>query len=464
MSETTRNLWVGTLYEYGAIHKSMSKLTKHRFESSEQHCESGGSRSKRDTKDVKVLKEQLKQFNPFHLQDSKLQDIFTGISADNSDVVNCDQAEQVGFEIQRSLDNIVVNQAASKRSKQVKIPATLLPDIKVNGDTIHADPNVLFQRLIMLIDRAEDLTDCFDYELTRKPTSLFKDRLMKKPSKAQLGRELVKNSEILRENSENTTYVLDGGALLHRLFWNLPATYSNIMEQYCTYILREYENHVHIVFDSYKSSIKDHEHRRRRKTFANIKFKPRNEVNCKQSEFLSNNNNKTAFIKALALKLRAKGHVVVECEGNADRTFAMKGIEVAQDRISVTAVADDIDILVMLVLMWDQTMGVLFLRHEARKSIKKDLEITSIINVTSNLPSHVKENLPFIHAWGGCDATSALFSQGKTAVLKFVESNGDFARHLYSVFQDPFATQDKVSSAGIKVVRNMYGMYKIGAL
>ena len=40
MSETTRNLWVGTLHESKAIHESMSKLTKHRFESSEQHCES----------------------------------------------------------------------------------------------------------------------------------------------------------------------------------------------------------------------------------------------------------------------------------------------------------------------------------------------------------------------------------------------------------------------------------------
>ena len=70
----------------------------------------------------------------------------------------------------------------------------------------------------MLIDRGDDLTDCFDYELTREPTSLFKDGLMRKPNKAQLGRELVKNSEILRENSENTTYVLDEGALLHRVF------------------------------------------------------------------------------------------------------------------------------------------------------------------------------------------------------------------------------------------------------
>ena len=55
-----------------------------------------------------MLKKQLKQFNPFGLQDSTLQDIFTGISADNNDVVNCDQAEQVGFETQRNLDNIVV--------------------------------------------------------------------------------------------------------------------------------------------------------------------------------------------------------------------------------------------------------------------------------------------------------------------------------------------------------------------
>ena len=47
--------------------------------------------------------------------------------------------------------------------------------------------------------------------------------------------------------------------------------------------------------------------------FANIVFKPRNQVNCKQSEFFSNNNNKTALSKALTLKLRAKGHVLVEC-------------------------------------------------------------------------------------------------------------------------------------------------------
>ena len=129
----------------------------------------------------------------------------------------------------------------------------------------------------------------------------------------------------------------------------------------------------------------------------------------------------------MALKLRVKVHVAVEYEGDADRTITMKGIEVARERKSATAVADDTDILVMLVHVWDQTMGDLFLRHEARKSIKKNLEIISIKNVAFSLPSHVKENLLFIHAWGGCDTTSVLFGQGKAAVLKIVESNGDFA-------------------------------------
>ena len=62
---------------------------------------------------------------------------------------------------------------------------------------------------------------------------------------------------------------------------------------------------------------------------------------------------------------------MVECEGDADRTIAMKGIEVPRERKFATVVADDTDILVMLVHMWDQTMDDLFLRHEARKASKK---------------------------------------------------------------------------------------------
>ena len=459
MTESTRNLWVGTLHECASIHESMAKLTKHRFESSQQHCESGEARRKRDGKDVEALKDQLKQHNPFDCQDSRLQCIFTGVAGDIDDGVNCDQAEKVGSEIQGSLDDIIVNKASIKRSKQVKTLAPLLPAVKINGDSVHVDPNILFQRLIMLIDRTEDMTNCFEYELTPEPTSLFKDGLMRKPNKAILGRTLIKESSILKEKFDGTTYVLDGGALLHRVCWNLPATCSKIVDQYSSYVKRKYGNEACIVFDGYVSaSTKDHEHQRRGVRSADIVFKPSTQVNCKQSEFLSNSKNKAALIKELSKRFRMDRHMVVECEGDADKTIASKGIEMAKDGKRATVVADDTDILVLLVYMWEETMSDLFLRHEAKKSIKKHLEIINIKNVASKLALHVKENLLFIHAWGGCDTTSATFGQGKTGILKFVESNSNFSRNVCSVSKDPFATKAEVSKAGIQVAVKLFGI------
>ena len=52
----------------------------------------------------------------------------------------------------------------------------------------------------------------------------------------------------------------------------------------------------------------------------------------------------------------------------------------------LTVVADDTDILVMLLNMWSPFMADIVLRHEARKSIKKDLELISIEETASVLP------------------------------------------------------------------------------
>ena len=323
MTESTRNLWVGTLHECASIHESMAKLTKHRFESSEQHCEAGEARRKRDEKDLLELTDKLTQYNPFECQDSRLQCIFTGVTANKDDGVNCDQAERIGFDIQSSLDDVIVNKASIKRSKQVKTLASLLPAVKINGEQVCVDPNILFQRLIMLIDRSEDMTSCFEYELTPEPTSLFKDGLMRKPNKALLGRSLVKESSIIKDKVDSALYVIDGGALLHRVCWNLPATGSKIIDQYTSYVGRKYGNRTCIIFDGYSAaSTKDHEHQRRGTRSTEIVFKPTIQVNCKQSDFLSNSKNKSTLIKELSKQLRIDGHEVVECEGDADQTIA----------------------------------------------------------------------------------------------------------------------------------------------
>ena len=110
---------------------------------------------------------------------------------------------------------------------------------------------------------------------------------MRKHNKALLCKALTKNSSTTHsEMAGSTNYVLDGGALLHRVSWKIPSTYADVVQQYCHYVERKYEQNITVVFDGYRSSTKDHEHQRRGKTkFSDVALQPQMEVNCKQAEF-----------------------------------------------------------------------------------------------------------------------------------------------------------------------------------
>lgn len=246
--------------------------------------------------------------------------------------------------------------------------------------------------------------------------------------------------------------------LLHRVCWKVPSTYADVVQQYCHYVERKYGQNITVVFDGYGSSTKDHEHQRRGKTkFSDVALQLQMEVNCNQAEFLSNKNNKTQLIELLANAMRTKGHDCITCDNDADKTIVSKGLEMASQCNHTTVVADDTDILVLLLNMWEPSMSDVVLRHEARKSIKKDLELISVKETVTLLPDHVCRNILFIHAWGGCDTTSAAFGQGKTAVMKLVEQNSNFIQKICSTFNDPFATKEQVSTAGVQLAIRTYG-------
>ena len=62
---------------------------------------------------------------------------------------------------------------------------------------------------------------------------------------------------------DNVRYVLDGGALLHRIPWSRGASYESILETYSKYVATNYGKAV-IVFDGYKEfTTKDMTHKRR---------------------------------------------------------------------------------------------------------------------------------------------------------------------------------------------------------
>ena len=104
-----------------------------------------------------------------------------------------------------------------------------------------------------------------------------------------------------------------------------------------------------------------------------------NEVQCKQSEFLAHSNNKERFIPSLALVLP----LCSICSEGADLTIIETALKTGNDGSHATVV---VDILAVLLSKWRYELPDILVRHEAKRSIKKNLQIISIKETVSLLP------------------------------------------------------------------------------
>ncbi len=84
-------------------------------------------------------------------------------------------------------------------------------------------------------------------------------------------------------------YVLDGGALLHRLPWDRGKTYSELCDMYTNYVVGKYGEAV-VVIDGYEGgpSTKDSVHQRRSAGLylGTINFSDNMIINSKKPQFL----------------------------------------------------------------------------------------------------------------------------------------------------------------------------------
>ena len=98
---------------------------------------------------------------------------------------------------------------------------------------------LLFSRLLVLVERDDDMKECFKYELRLIPTSLFEHGMMRKPNKLALGRAIKQDvSLVIRPDS--SFHVLDGGLLLQKVKWSPKATYEIIINLYVHFVNGNY--------------------------------------------------------------------------------------------------------------------------------------------------------------------------------------------------------------------------------
>ena len=457
MSEHVRDLWVFCLNISAKIHSAVSELTGTETRSSEQHVELGKSRSKLDFLDCKKIYNWLLERNPFMVESPNLHSLSTGlVSVEGQDEVSCDKAEEIGKYIQNSFNNVLYSNCCVPRRSIAKPLSILYNTCKEKSNDLHfyCDNRVMFIRLVAVSERMVSLETAFEYELTREPTALFDKSVMRKTDKSALLKVIVNDENSLALDTSNpcSHAIIDGGALLYRVQWNKNVPFNEIALKYVDYV-KKIHKRVTVVFDGYDTpSTKDQEHLRRCLVPLSRLVKIENSIRApySQDKYLTLKENKVAFIKYLSLHLTNAGVHVINCFGDADCTIVKTAMETARKNEGpVLVVADDTDIVVMLLYHWNFTMSDIFVQQQ------KSRRTISIRNTQPTIED-LKEHLLFVHAWSGCDTTCSIFGKGKTTVLKFFKKCCHF-KNTSRVFCNLQSSQKEVGQASAKAFKALYG-------
>ena len=217
-------LWVLSMPACADMSESMQKLTGVSFETSDQHKDMSESRQARDIKDTIALISYLIDRDSFTQNTDSLLSIATDMTAQEG--VNAEKARYIGESIMTSMIGQSVDDFVFRKAAQA-VPLCAKTVVKVHGETVTVDPQLIFQRLVTVGIRTEDVQSLFAYELCSPPPALFESSgLPLQANKAVLADTIWKSFKSDRTlPGENVQYILDGGALIHHLPWPRGSTY-----------------------------------------------------------------------------------------------------------------------------------------------------------------------------------------------------------------------------------------------
>ena len=444
MTEIQRSIWLMSMPACSHMNEAMQHVTGVQYTSSEQTKEVSMARKERDRKDIMSLLRYLETHDTFiSEEDSMLFNTANGVSADSN--VNVDQAKEIGMKILDDMDGQNVATYTFRKKNQV-ITMGKKTAIPVGNDYIQIDPQLLFQRLITAGERCGELPLLFRFEMCAYPPALFDSPGSMKTSSKSILADALWNTvgEDLVEIPDDVSYVLDGGALLHRIPWTQGVTFGEITDSYVKYVTMKHGSRATIIFDGYQNgpSTKDQTHQRRAKDYkgALVNFTLDMRLNMKKEVFLSNNNNKDKFLKMLSSKLQESGYTCIQASADADVLIAQTAVRLSSHQV-VVVIADDTDILVLLL---HHAIGVpIYLHSNKKRGPSNPPRVWNIRNARKILGEKICRHILFIHAFLGCDTTCI----GKAVVLKIMLKGDVVLEEQAEVFSKQ-STADEVVSAG----------------
>lgn len=454
VKESVINKWIQGMPTAYHLCENMEKFCDVQTQTSEQHIELRNSRSQRDGSDVFKMVKWFEQHPPF----PKLEDlvsISSGIVGGED--INCFKAAEIGITSLRKIEGCSYGDISLKRSNVVTQLSSVNSSCKIRGNIIQVDTTQLFQRIICTVRLDEELQNCFSHELAAFPMSLFDHAGMRKTAKSSLYKVFNKIDERI-EKPARCVYVIDGGYLLHSVYWPQNVKVSEICDVYIKHVIKKYGLYVVIVFDGYSessASTKNCERNRRywNNTSAEVIFDENTTLIVAQDKFFGNSKNKARFIAHLSARFQEAGLKAINCIDDADLCVVETAIKESQGT-SAIVVGQDIDLLVLIIHLAPTETEISFLKEgkgktKSRIYSSQDLQSSRILN-------DLKSSILFFHAMSGCDTTSALYGKGKKKSLEVFKSC-DYLSDIPQVFNDPLSSQDDVTRAGERFILALYG-------
>ena len=152
--------------------------------------------------------------NPFNVNDEGPHSLAKGlVLLEGKGDVNCEKSKEIGFAIQRSLDNLSLKSATIKRKDQIKPLESLQHKSKETSSMTGIDPKFMFNRLVAVAIREDNIGPYFNHELTHKPMSLFKEGMMRKPDKPSIQKVVMPDETVITRDAigQYSVSVIDGG-------------------------------------------------------------------------------------------------------------------------------------------------------------------------------------------------------------------------------------------------------------
>ena len=137
-----------------------------------------------------------------------------------------------------------------------------------------------------------------------------------------------------------------------------------------------------------------------RKTNADVFVTEKGSIHHTREEFLVDGNNKEQLIKLFSVALTQYGHQLIVCKGDADTHIVGEVIDLTCNKENDPVFAEDTDILIFLMHLWNSKMAEIFMASKTRKNRKGKFGQCEESRGKSPL---VVKNLLFMHAWSGCD-------------------------------------------------------------